>query len=144
MTARSPAGALAMQLMPATARETARRIGLRLDHLAQLERPADNIALGSAYLAQMIGRFGGNFVMAAAAYNAGPHRVGQWQGDACRTAETWIDTIPFTETRRYVRRALFYAAVYEWRLGREITRLADVMPPIPAAGAADAAQCGAE
>ncbi|MEX2481961.1 MAG: transglycosylase SLT domain-containing protein [Gammaproteobacteria bacterium] len=131
--ARSAAGALGlMQLMPATARETARRIGLRLDHLSRLYQPRENIALGSAYLQQMIARFGGNFVMAAAAYNAGPHRVRQWQGDTCAAADIWIDTIPFTETRRYARRALFYTAVYEWRLGHEITRLSSVMPPIPA------------
>ncbi|MGE0484354.1 MAG: transglycosylase SLT domain-containing protein [Gammaproteobacteria bacterium] len=140
--ARSPAGALGlMQLMPATARETARRIGLRLDRMEMLYSPGTNIALGASYLASMVARFGGSFVMAAAAYNAGPHRVRQWQGASCIPAEIWIDTIPFTETRRYVRRALFYAAVYEWRLGREITRITDVMPPIPAAGAAGTTEC---
>ena len=89
----------------------------------------------------MLARYDGNFAMAAAAYNAGPHRVRQWQGGTCTAAEIWIDTIPFTETRRYVRRAFFYAAVYEWRLGRDITPLTSVMPPIPAARSNDISDC---
>jgi soluble lytic murein transglycosylase len=142
--ARSAAGALGlMQLMPATARETAKRIGLRLDRIEQLYRPAENIALGAAYLDQMLERYDGNFVMAAAAYNAGPHRVRQWQKATCIAADVWIEMIPFTETRRYVRRALFYTAVYEWRLGREITRLSSVMPPVPAARSTGVTDCGA-
>ncbi len=140
--ARSPAGALGlMQLMPATARETARSIGLKLGNMRQLHDPRTNVALGSAYLARLLGRYGGSFVMAAAAYNAGPHRVRQWQNAACTPADVWIDTIPFTETRRYVRRALFYTAVYEWRLQREVTRLRSVMPPVPAAGSNQTADC---
>jgi len=140
--ARSPAGALGlMQLMPATAREMARRTGLRLDRLERLYEPAVNIALGTAYLERMLARYDGNFAMAAAAYNAGPHRVRQWQGGDCAAADIWIDTIPFTETRRYVRRAYFYAAVYEWRLGRDITPLSSVMPPIPAARSNDISDC---
>lgn len=140
--ARSPAGALGlMQLMPATAREMARRTGLRLERLERLYEPAVNIALGTAYMERMLARYDGNFAMAAAAYNAGPHRVRQWQGGTCTAAEIWIDTIPFTETRRYVRRAFFYAAVYEWRLGRDIAPLSSVMPPIPAARSNDISDC---
>ncbi|MEQ8661574.1 MAG: transglycosylase SLT domain-containing protein [Gammaproteobacteria bacterium] len=140
--ARSPAGALGlMQLMPATAREMAQRTGIRLTRLEALYEPDVNIALGTAYLERMLARYGGNFAMAAAAYNAGPLRVRQWQNSSCTSADIWIDTIPFTETRRYVRRALFYAAVYEWRLGREITPLTRVMPAIPAAGTHDISDC---
>jgi soluble lytic murein transglycosylase len=140
--ARSPAGALGlMQLMPTTAREMARRTGIHLPRLEQLYEPEINIALGTAYLERMLARYGGNFVMAAAAYNAGPLRVRQWQDKRCTVADLWIDTIPFTETRRYVRRALFYAAVYEWRLGRDLTPLSSVMPAIPAAGTNDISDC---
>ncbi len=140
--ARSSAGALGlMQLMPATARETARRIGLKLASARQLSDPDKNIALGSAYLAAMLKRYGGNFAMAAAAYNAGPHRVRGWQKSHCIEAEIWIDTIPFTETRRYVRRAYFYATVYESRMGEELTRITTVMPPIPARGSSTIADC---
>ena len=140
--ARSGAGALGlMQLMPATARETAQQIGLKYKSSRALYEPRTNIALGSAYLTRVIRRFGGSFVMASAAYNAGPHRVKRWQKAACIPAAIWIDTIPFTETRRYVRRALFYTAIYQWRMGREVTRLADVTPPVPARGAAPVSSC---
>ena len=132
--ARSPAGALGlMQLMPATGRETARRIGTKLSNARALLAPAKNITIGSAYLKQMLSRFGGSFSLAAAAYNAGPHRVRTWlPKSGCVPADIWIDTIPFTETRRYVRRASFYATVYQWRLNEKIqpltSRLTDVAP----------------
>ena len=123
--ARSPAGALGlMQLMPATGRETARRIGAPLKSARELLIPAKNVTIGTAYLKQMLNRFDGNFAMAAAAYNAGPHRVKAWRPESgCVPADIWIDTIPFTETRRYVRRASFYTAVYDWRLNDTIKPL---------------------
>lgn len=140
--ARSGAGALGlMQLLPATARETARRIGLRLGSARELYDPKKNIALGSAYLAQMLKRHGDNFAMAAAAYNAGPHRVRQWRKAHCVPADIWVDTIPFKETRRYVRRAYFYTAIYESRMGENLTRIETVMPPIPAKGSNNIAGC---
>lgn len=140
--ARSGAGALGlMQLLPATARETARRIGWRYTSARDLYVPDTNIALGAAYLAQVLKRFDGHFAMAAAAYNAGPHRVHRWRPQRCTDADVWIDAIPFTETRRYVRRALFYTAIYEWRLGQAVGRLSDAMPPITPAGASREPDC---
>jgi soluble lytic murein transglycosylase len=132
--ARSPAGALGlMQLMPATGRETARRVGGRLKNVRELLEPTKNIMLGSAYLQQVLGSFGDSFSLAAAAYNAGPSHVKSWlPKSGCVPADIWIDTIPFTETRRYVRRAAFYATVYQWRLHQEIkplaARLTDAVP----------------
>lgn len=132
--ARSPTGALGlMQLMPATGRETARRIGARLANTRTLLEPTKNIMIGSAYLKQMFERFGGSFSLAAAAYNAGPHRVQRWLPKSrCVPADIWIDTIPFTETRRYVRRAAFHATLYQWRLSEKFqslaTRLTDASP----------------
>ncbi|MGR8950222.1 MAG: transglycosylase SLT domain-containing protein, partial [Gammaproteobacteria bacterium] len=77
-TARSSAGALGlMQLMPATGREAGRRIGIRINKASQLLAPPTNIAIGSSYLASLMNKYHGNFSMAAAAYNAGPHRVRQ-------------------------------------------------------------------
>lgn len=140
--ARSGAGALGlMQLLPGTARETARRIGLGYAGNAQLFEPRSNITLGTAYLAQVMAQYGGSFVMAAAAYNAGPGRVRQWQGQACVAAERWIEMIPFAETKAYVRRALFYTAIYQWRLGHEVTRLTASMGAIPPRGASRATGC---
>ena len=125
VTARSGAGALGlMQLMPATGAETARRIGMSLGKPEELLDPERNIQLGSAYLRQVINQFDGNFALAAAAYNAGPSRVKSWLPKTqCVPADLWVETIPFSETEGYVRRALFYAAIYEQRLGLPGTRL---------------------
>ncbi len=140
--ARSGAGALGlMQLMPATAREMARQVGAKFSTAKRLYNPKYNLTLGTAYLAQMLKRFDGNFAMATAAYNAGPHRVRQWQKSTCTPADIWIDSIPFTETRRYVRRAYFYTAVYQWRMHQNITRMAEQMPAVLASGLKNTADC---
>ena len=87
-----------------------------------------NLAIGSEYLRQVLRQFGGSFPLAAAAYNAGPGRVRGWlKNSRCAPADIWVDTIPFAETEGYVRRALFYAAIYEWRLGVTVATLADRM-----------------
>lgn len=140
--ARSPVGALGlMQLMPQTARETARSASVRFDNPKALLEAGTNIALGTTYLAQMLARYDGNFAMAAAAYNAGPGRVRQWQGTQCMSSERWIEAIPFSETRGYVRRALFYAAIYQRRLKLPVMKLNQVMPAIPARDGSDAQGC---
>ena len=91
--------------------------------------------IGSAYLKQVLDRFGGSFSMAAAAYNAGPHRVRSWlPASGCVPADIWVDTIPFTETRRYVRRASFYATVYQWRLDEPIARISSRLTAVDAQG----------
>ena len=89
--------------------------------------------LGTRYVRSLLSKLRGHFVLAAASYNAGPHRVRSWlpaEGEV--EAAAWIDNIPFTETRRYVRRLLAYGAIYEHRLGRPPTRLNERMPPVPA------------
>jgi len=102
-----------MQLMPATARHVARR--LDLGRVGDLFDPARNIRLGSAYLAEMLQRFG-RLEYAMAAYNAGPSRVTRWlarvPGDDARI---WTELIPFNETRRYVQQAMAFRIVYDWR-----------------------------
>ena len=118
--ARSHAGAMGlMQLMPATARETARRYSIPLANTgsAVLE-PERNIALGTAYLSQLYGQFQGNRVLASAAYNAGPGRVRQWTRDQpALPSDIWIETIPFDETRNYVQSVLTYGVIYGEKLG---------------------------
>lgn len=123
MRAQSPVGARGlMQLMPATAQETAKKAGMphQLDWL--VSRPAHNIALGSRYIDQMIRRYDGNYALALAAYNAGPGRVDKWlklYGDP-RTGEIdlvdWVEMIPFTETRNYVQRVLESVYIYRLKL----------------------------
>jgi soluble lytic murein transglycosylase len=117
--ARSSAGALGlMQLMPGTARDTARAIGLSLGNNQDILEPGINLTLGSRYLSKMLQDFGGNRILAAAAYNAGPARVRQWleQTDSQRPFDIWIETIPFGETRNYVQNVLTYAVIYGYRM----------------------------
>lgn len=127
--AKSSAGALGlMQLLPATAAETARHLGLRWQGPAELLRPARNIEVGSEYLRRVMRQFGGSFPLAAAAYNAGPGRVKSWLPRlGCVPSDVWVELVPFIETEGYVRRALFYAAIYEHRMGEPITSLSHRM-----------------
>ncbi len=139
-TARSPAGALGlMQVMPATGRETARRVGLTRYKAADLLRADTNVLVGSAYLREMLDLFHGNLAMAAAAYNAGPHRVAVWRPrHDCIDADIWVDTIPFTETRRYVRNVLYVTALYQMRLEQEIKPLQQRLAMVTAKNVAPA------
>ncbi|WP_417518935.1 lytic transglycosylase domain-containing protein [Minwuia sp.] len=111
-----------MQLMPATARQVARaeEVAYSLNRLTR--DPAYNTRLGGAYLADQIDRFAGYLPMAAAAYNAGPHRVDRWlveYGDP-RVGQMdpvdWIEMIPFSETRNYTQRVMEALQVYRLRL----------------------------
>ncbi|MEZ5902111.1 MAG: lytic transglycosylase domain-containing protein [Alphaproteobacteria bacterium] len=121
--AQSPAGARGlMQLMPATAKETARKAGVSHQTAWLTLRPDHNIFLGSRYLKQMTQRFGGHYAYAAAAYNAGPGRVDKWVkqfGDPRRGEIDfidWVELIPIYETRNYVQRVLEGVNVYRDQL----------------------------
>lgn len=117
--ARSPVGAMGlMQLMPGTAKETARKFGIPLADPKQALVPEKNIQLGAAYLSQVHGQFNGNRVLASAAYNAGPGRVRQWLRGADHLAfDVWVENIPFDETRQYVQNVLSYSVIYGQKLG---------------------------
>jgi len=121
--ARSPAGALGlMQIMPRTGKKTALSIGFRTFHTSYLLRADRNITIGTAYLKRMYDKFEGNKILATAAYNAGPHNVARWLPDSeCNEPDIWIEKIPFTETRKYVVRILYYATIYDWRLKQDIS-----------------------
>ncbi|MHA6493782.1 transglycosylase SLT domain-containing protein [Pseudomonas borbori] len=116
--AKSPVGAMGlMQLMPATAKETAKRFDIPLSSPQLAYRPEVNIQLGAAYLSQIYGQFNGNRVLASAAYNAGPGRVRQWLRGADHLAyDVWIENIPFDETRQYVQNVLSYSVIYGQKL----------------------------
>lgn len=116
--ARSPANALGlMQLLPSTAKETAGKIGLPYSR-AMLLSPDYNFTVGSHYLARLISAYDGSYVMAIAAYNAGPGNVSKWSrqfgtpGNAVESAINWIEKIPFSETRNYVQRVLENLQIY--------------------------------
>jgi len=81
-------------------------------------------------------KFDDHQVLATASYNAGPHRVDQWLREDEIEADIWIDTIPFTETRRYVRAVMAYAAIYEFHLTGEPQRLSMKLRTVPAAPSA--------
>ena len=132
--ARSGKGALGlMQILPRTGRMLMRARGERLRRKSQLLAPGLNVDLGTQYLRSLLSKTGGSLVLAAASYNAGPHRVRSWLPEEGEVdAALWIDNIPFTETRRYVRRILAYEAIYEHRLGQRPGRLSERMPPVPA------------
>ena len=116
--ARSSVGASGlMQLMPATAKETARKFSIPLASPNQVLDPDKNIQLGAAYLSQVHGQFNGNRVLASAAYNAGPGRVRQWlRGADHLSFDVWVESIPFDETRQYVQNVLSYAVIYGQKL----------------------------
>ena len=139
--ARSGVGAAGlMQLMPATARWTAKKIGLAYTPGAIVDRDT-NLRLGNAYLKLVLDDAGGSQAMAAAAYNAGPGRPRKWRDGPLLDAAVWVENIPFPETRDYVKKVLsnstYYAAliggkgtVLRSRLGRTIGPPDPNAPPI--------------
>ncbi|MGO1075999.1 transglycosylase SLT domain-containing protein [Inquilinus sp. CA228] len=120
-TAVSSAGAIGlMQLLPGTARDVSRALGI--DHTTGMLSgdPVHNLRLGSRYLADLIRRYDGNWPRAIAAYNAGFGRVDTWAPTPSKTPEQvvdWIESIPLPETRSYVQRVLENTQVYRLRLG---------------------------
>lgn len=129
---RSSAGAIGlMQILPNTARYVGRQIGFSSQQYRNLTDAQSNIELGSAYLKYLLERYNGNLVMATAAYNAGPRRVDQWAAEThLLPADQWIDTIPFRETRRYVKAVLEYTMVFQNLLDQRYDRLTPLMSPI--------------
>ncbi len=107
MDARSHVGASGlMQVMPATARWTAKKIGLTDFRPEQLNQRDTNIAIGTAYLKLALDDFAGSMPLAAAAYNAGPGRPRNWRNGAVLDAAIWAENVPFAETRDYVKKVL--------------------------------------
>ena len=133
--ARSSAGALGlMQLMPRTAREVARSLRIKRPRQRDLLKSSINIKLGVRYLGKLQKRFKGNSVLATAAYNAGHWRVRSWlPKEEAQTADLWIENVPFTETRKYLKRVLTYTIIYEQRLGLDSKPLLERMMPITTA-----------
>jgi soluble lytic murein transglycosylase len=113
MDARSGVGASGlMQVMPATAQWTAKRIGLsdfKPHHIGDRDT---NIAIGTAYLKYALDDFEGSMAMAAAAYNAGPGRPRAWRNGPVLEAAIWAENIPIGETRDYVKRVISNATNY--------------------------------
>jgi soluble lytic murein transglycosylase len=138
--ARSHVGASGlMQVMPATAKWTARKIGLTGFRPEDINDRDTNIAIGTGYLKLVLDDFDGSMPLAAAAYNAGPSRARQWRapGGSGPVLEgaIWAENIPFAETRDYVKKVLanatVYAAVLTGRPQSLLERLGTVGPRAP-------------
>lgn len=121
----SPSGALGlMQVMPATAKMTAKRNDLMHNTSWLTAKPQHNVQIGSLYIAEMLDRYDGNLPMAIASYNAGPGRVDKWikqYGDPRNPRIDmidWMEMIPIYETRNYVQRVMEGYAVYRMKLAR--------------------------
>ncbi|MDA8232226.1 MAG: lytic transglycosylase domain-containing protein [Magnetospirillum sp.] len=119
----SPAGARGlMQLLPATAQRVARAIRVAFTP-HKLDDPNYNVRIGSAYLDGLVSDFQGSYILALAAYNAGPSRARRWIHDLGDPRDPqvdvvdWIESIPFTETRNYVQRVMESVEIYRRRLG---------------------------
>jgi soluble lytic murein transglycosylase len=117
-----------MQMLPGTGALTAKRLGTEWLGGESLYEPETNLRLGTAYLRQMLDRFGGFPYLAIAAYNAGPAPVERWRlARAQLDPDFFIESIPYKETRDYVTRVLAFSVVYDWRLNGNATPLGERM-----------------
>lgn len=141
-SAKSTVGASGlMQVMPATAKWIAGKLGLSEWRHAVGDGADANISFGTFYLRHVLDRLDGSPVLASAAYNAGPGRAQGWRATSPMESAIYIDTIPFTETRDYVRKVMANATQYARLLGRPQDSLRTRIGTVPArAGAGPAEQ----
>jgi soluble lytic murein transglycosylase len=130
--ARSPVGASGlMQLMPATAKWMAKKIGMTDFSPVRVTDPDVNIALGTGYLRYVLDELDGSPVLAAAAYNAGPGRARRWKADRPLEGAVYAESIPFNETRDYVKKVMSNTMYYSALYGGEIKPLKARLGTIP-------------
>lgn len=129
--ARSSAGAMGlMQLMPATARWVAQRMGLGKFSGGEIREVETNATLGSYYLKHVLDELG-HPVLATAAYNAGPNRARRWTDIKPMEGAIYAETIPFSETRDYVKKVMANASVYAAQFGHRLLSLKERLGTIP-------------
>jgi len=131
--ARSSAGAQGlMQVMPATGRWVARKIGVRGFSLKWLRKPENNVMIGTNYMRMILQGLDNHPVLASAGYNAGPGRARRWRDPKPLEGAIYAETIPFDETRGYVKKvmanAVVYGAMFEGRPQSLKKRLGTVEP----------------
>jgi soluble lytic murein transglycosylase len=120
MNAKSSVGAKGlMQLMPATAKWVAKKINLANFHPNRVTEMDTNVTLGTHYMKMVLDSLDNHPVLASAAYNAGPGRARRWRADQPLEGAIYAETIPFSETRDYVKKvmsnAVYYNALFEGR-----------------------------
>ncbi|MBC7946205.1 MAG: transglycosylase SLT domain-containing protein [Burkholderiales bacterium] len=139
--ARSAAGAAGlMQVMPATARWVAKRVGIVNYRNLQIGHVDTNLLLGTQYLRYVLNTLDQSPVLASAAYNAGPSRARQWRGDTAMESAIYIETIPFGETRDYVKKVMTNAWYYANVLGQSPAPLKQRLGTIPARNSMEAGE----
>jgi len=117
-----------MQLLPAVGAKVAKALGIPWSGGDMLYEPRTSIALGSAYLRQMLDRFDGRTYLAIGAYNAGATPVQRWMAQrAGLDPDIWIETADYKETREYIMRVLAFSVIYDWRLDGKAVPLSDRM-----------------
>lgn len=134
-SARSNVGASGlMQLMPATAKWVAKKIGLRDFHPGKVNDTATNVLLGTTYMRLVMENLDNHPVLASAAYNAGPGRARKWRAEQPLEGAIYAETIPFSETRDYVKKvmsnAVYYSALFNGRPDSLKARLGVVAPRV--------------
>jgi len=107
-----------MQIMPATARWVARKLGMKNYRHPLVRQTETNLTLGTYYMKSVLTSFDNNPVLASAAYNAGPSRARQWRGDTPLEGAIYAETIPFEETRDYVKKVMSNTAYYAQLFGQ--------------------------
>lgn len=117
-----------MQLLPSTGARMASALELPWSGGETLFDPQSNIALGAAYLRQLLDRFGGRTYLAIGAYNAGVAPVQRWLAQRPQLdPDFWIETVAYKETREYIARVLAFSVIYDWRLDGRATPLSERM-----------------
>ena len=141
--AKSDVGAAGlMQIMPATAKWVARKMGMRDYRSALIHETDVNLKLGTYYMKNVLSSFDNNAVLASAAYNAGPARARQWRGEKALEGAIYVETIPFDETREYVKKVMsntvYYSKLFDQpsvslkqRLGIIAGKTTENQKPIP-------------
>jgi soluble lytic murein transglycosylase len=119
-----------MQILPKTARQMARKNKIGLRNKQQLFQAHTNIKFGTAYLEYLAKRFDNHPLLMAAAYNAGPNQVVYWlKNHPPKQIDIWIETLPWHETRNYLKNIIAFYAVYQHRLNKE-PNLQDFLKPL--------------
>jgi soluble lytic murein transglycosylase len=135
--ARSSAGAAGlMQLMPRTAKYVASKIGLRNYRPKDVIHVPTNVGLGTGYLKMVLDQLG-HPVLASAAYNAGPSRARRWRDAKPLEGAIYAETIPFGETRDYVKKVMANAVFYSALVHEKVTPIKTLLGTIPARGAGE-------
>ena len=133
MNARSTVGASGlMQLMPATARWVAKKIGLKDFRPSQVNDMPTNVLLGTTYMRLVLASLDNQPVLASAAYNAGPGRAQKWRADKPLEGAVYAETIPFNETRDYVKKVMsnsvYYSSLFNGEPQSLKARLGTILP----------------